>query len=424
MATDCDVAVIGAGPAGLTAGIYLARAGLKAVILEKLAPGGQAATTDIVENYPGFPEPVGGFDLTEAMRRQAEKFGAEIRTAEATGLAEGSDLDGKLVGLADGSLSCRAVIVATGARHARLGVPGEERFWGKGISCCATCDGMFYRGKRVVVVGGGDTAIKEALFLTKFAEKITVVHRRDRLRAAKLLQERISSKGDQVAFAWSTVVEEILGTEHEGHEKVQGVRVRDVRTGEKRIIECDGVFIFVGFAPNTEFLRGVLKLDERGYIVTDETMATFVRGVYAAGDCRKRPFRQIVTACGEGAVAAHSVEQLLDEVVPEVTDTDFVEVACRGLCLVSVWSAASAHARMQIPVIERLAQRLAERAAFCRLNLDAGPQTAERYNIKSCPMLLILRDGEEVNRLVGVCGEKQITEAVEEACAPVGSGLR
>jgi len=418
MATDCDVAVIGAGPAGLTAGIYLARAGLKAVILEKLAPGGQAATTDVVENYPGFPEPVGGFDLTEAMRQQAEKFGAEIRTAEATGLAGPSGGDGKVVELADGSLSCRAVLVATGARHKRLGVPGEERFWGKGISCCATCDGMFYKGKRVVVVGGGDTAIKEALFLTKFAGKITLVHRRDRLRAAKTLQDRIKAC-EQVEFAWSTVVEEILGGDH-----VEGVRLRDVKTGGKRTLECDGVFIFVGFTPNTESLRGVLKLDERGYVVTDETMASSVRGIYAAGDCRKGPFKQIVTACGEGAVAAHSVEGLLDEVVPEVTDTDFAQVACRGLCLVSVWSAASVHARIQAPVVERLAQRLAERATFCRLNLDAGPETAERYNIKSCPMLLILRDGKEVHRLVGVCGEKEITDAIEEACTPVESGLR
>ena len=199
--------------------------------------------------------------------------------------------------------------------------------------------------------------------------------------------------------------------------------MRDVKTGDKRTIECDGVFIFVGFTPNTEFLRGVsdldIELDERGYVVTDEMMATSVRGIYAAGDCRKGPFKQIVTACGDGAVAAHSVERLLDELVPEVTDTDFAEIACRGLCLVSVWSAASAHARMQVPVIERLAPRFVERATFCRLNLDAGSGTAERYGIKSCPMLLMLRNGKEVKRLVGVCGEKEIIEAVEDACAPV-----
>ncbi len=321
MVAECDVAVIGAGPAGLTAGIYLARAGLKALVLEKLAPGGQAATTDIVENYPGFAEPVAGFDLTEAMRRQAEKFGAEIRTAEATGLEEASSDGNRVVRLTDGGIESRAVIIATGARHRKLGIPGEERFWGRGISCCATCDGMFYKGKRVVVVGGGDTAIKEAVFLTRFAEKITIIHRRDRLRAAKVLQDKIVSFKDQVDFAWNTIVEKILGEEH-----VEAVRVRDVRTGAERVIECDGVFMFVGFTPNTEFLRPDAKssdgpgvtvdLDEKGCIVTDETMAVSAAGVFAAGDCRAGRFRQIVTACGDGAVAANSVEQYLDEGTP------------------------------------------------------------------------------------------------------------
>lgn len=311
---ECDVAVIGAGPAGLTAGIYLSRAGYKPVLLEKLAPGGQAATTDVVENYPGFAEPVGGFDLTQSMRRQAENFGAQIRTAEAKGIEGDPTANRRLVRLAEGALSCRAVIVAAGARHRRLAVPGEERFWGKGISCCATCDGMFYRDKQVFVVGGGDTAIKEALFLTKFARRITIVHRRDRLRAAKVLQDRIFAVGDQVTFAWNTVVEEILGSE-----RLDGVRLRDLTSGRTRTEECDGVFMFVGFTPNTDFLRGAVDLDDGGYVLTDETMATSVTGIYAAGDCRKTPFRQIVTACGEGAVAAHSAEQFLEETMPEVS---------------------------------------------------------------------------------------------------------
>jgi thioredoxin reductase (NADPH) len=306
MSVDCDAAVVGAGPAGLTAGMYLARAGLRAVVVEKLAPGGQAATTDVVENYPGFDEPVGGFDLTEAMRRQAGKFGAEVRTAEATGIVRAED-GVTHVRLAEGELRCRAVVVATGARHRRLGIPGEEEFWGKGISCCATCDGMFYRGKRVAVIGGGDTAIKEAVFLARFAERITLVHRRDRLRAAKALQDRILSLGDQVAFAWDTVAVEVVGGQH-----VEGLRVRNVRTGRTRVIECEGVFMFVGFTPNTDFLRGALDLDEKGYVLTDEEMAASVPRVYAAGDCRKRPFRQIVTACGEGAVAAHAIEEALE----------------------------------------------------------------------------------------------------------------
>jgi len=314
MDSECDVAVIGAGPAGLTAGIYLSRAGCKPVLLEKLAPGGQAAMTDVVENYPGFAEPVGGFDLTQSMRRQAENFGAEIRTAEATGIEGDATVSRKFVRLAQGTLSCRAVIVAPGARHRRLGVPGEERFWGRGISCCATCDGVFYRDKQVFVVGGGDTAIKEALFLTKFARRITIVHRRDRLRAAKVLQNRIFGFGDQVTFAWNTVVEEILGGE-----RVESVRLRDLSSGRTRSAACDGVFMFVGFTPNTEFLRGVVELDDGGYVLTDSAMATSVTGIYAAGDCRKTPFRQIVTACGDGAVAAHSAEQFLGETVPEVS---------------------------------------------------------------------------------------------------------
>ncbi len=313
MSVECDVAVIGAGPAGLTAGMYLARAGLRAVILEKLAPGGQAAMTDVVENYPGFDGPVGGFDLTEAMRRQAERSGAEVRTGEATGIDGGPGEGGKVVRLADGDLRCRAVIIATGARHSRLGIPGEDRFWGKGISTCATCDGMFYRGKRVVVIGGGDTAIKETVFLTKFAEKITVVHRRDRLRAAKVLRDRIFSFGGQVEFAWNAAAVEILGGEQDGHDRVRGVRLRDVKTGEERVLDCDGVFMFVGLTPNTELVKGVVDLDEKGYIVTDEMMATSVQGIYAAGDCRRRPLRQIVTACGEGAVAAHAAEEFLEE---------------------------------------------------------------------------------------------------------------
>ncbi len=307
MSAKREAVVIGAGPAGLTAGIYLARAGLHPLVLEKLVPGGQAATTDTVENYPGFDEPVGGFDLADTMRRQAENFGAEIRTADVTALEVHPAGHGALVHFGEGCIGCRGIVVASGARHRRLGIPGEERFWGRGISCCATCDGMFYRGKRVVVVGGGDTAVQEALFLTRFAERITLVHRRDRLRAAKALQDKLLDTGDQISFAWSSTVEEILGSE-----RVDAVRLRAVKNGKQRILECDGVFIFVGFTPNTEFLRGAVDLDERGYVTTDEKMATSIPGIFAAGDCRRRPFRQIVTACGEGAVAAQSIGELLD----------------------------------------------------------------------------------------------------------------
>ena len=304
-----DLAIVGGGPAGLTAGIYGARAGLSTVILEKLSPGGQVVTTDVVENYPGFAEPISGYELVEKMLEQATKFGVEVRSAEVAGIDVTPGEDVKRLSLGDSSLSALAVIVATGAHHRRLGIPGEERFWGRGVSCCATCDGMFYRGKRVVVVGGGDTAVKEALFLTRFASKITLVHRRDRLRATKVLQDRILAMEDQVEFAWKTVVEEIMGDDN-----VQAVRLKSVDGNEKSILECDGVFVFVGFTPNTEFLRGFLQLDERGYVITEDDMSTSVPGVFACGDARKKLLRQIVTACGEGATSSFAAEMYVDEI--------------------------------------------------------------------------------------------------------------
>jgi thioredoxin reductase (NADPH) len=302
-----DVIVIGAGPAGLTAAIYARRAGLATTVLEKFVPGGQAALTDAIENYPGFEEPVQGLKLTEAMRKQAESFGATFQTGEVQGLAPAPfDDAAHAVRLKDGETGGRTVVIASGARHRRLGIPGEDRLWGKGISCCAQCDGMFYRGKRVVVVGGGDTAIKESIFLTRFAHEITVVHRRDRLRATQALQDKLFTFKDQVRVAWNTVVEEIFG-----EDGVTGVRVRNVRTGAEDTLECDGVFIYVGFRPNTEPFAETVETDAKGYIVTDETMATSVPGVFAAGDCRQKYLRQIVTACADGATAAFAAEQYL-----------------------------------------------------------------------------------------------------------------
>jgi thioredoxin reductase (NADPH) len=307
MQADADVLVIGAGPAGLTAAIYARRAGLETTVLEKFVPGGQAALTDAIENYPGFTEPVQGLALMQAMRQQAEGFGAVFQTADVLGL-EPSPSDGPhAVRLKDATLRGRAVVIASGARHRRLGIPGEDELWGKGISCCAQCDGMFYRGKRVVVVGGGDTAIKESIFLTRFAEAITVVHRRDRLRATQALQDKLFTFGDRVRVAWNTVVEEIIG-----EDGVTGVRLRNVRTGAAETLDCDGVFIYVGFRPNTEAFREAVETDEKGYVVTDEAMATSAGGVFAAGDCRRKVLRQIVTACADGATAAFAAEQYLE----------------------------------------------------------------------------------------------------------------
>jgi len=304
-----DLVIIGGGPAGLTAGIYGARAGLSTLILEKLSPGGQVVTTDILENYPGFVEPIGGFELIDRMVGQATKFGVEIRMGEVTGIEAPADQERKIIHLGDETISAIGVIIATGAYHKHLGVPGEDHFWGKGVSCCATCDGMFYKGKRVVVVGGGDTAIKESLFLTKFASEITIIHRRDRLRATKILQDKILGMPDKVKFEWKSFVKEVMG-----ENKVSGVKLGYVDSNEEKILECDGVFIFVGFMPGTDFVKGFVEMDERGYILTDDNMKTSVPGVFACGDARKKLLRQIITACGEGATAAFAAEQYIENI--------------------------------------------------------------------------------------------------------------
>lgn len=309
MSEIVDLAIIGGGPAGLTAGIYGARAGIKTIILEKISPGGQVITTDIVENYPGFTEPISGIELIDKMVEQATKFGVEIQNTEVTGIEISENQDLKIIHTTSGDITAMGVIIATGAYHKHLGVPGEDRFWGRGVSCCATCDGMFYRGKKVVVVGGGDTAIKEALFLTKFASDITIVHRRDRLRAVKALQDKIFAMSDKVKFEWKAVIKEIIGENN-----VSAVKLGYVDNNEEKILECDGVFIFVGFTPSTDFVRGFVEMDERGYIITDEDMKTSVPGVFACGDARKKLLRQIITACGEGATAAFSAEQYIENI--------------------------------------------------------------------------------------------------------------
>jgi thioredoxin reductase (NADPH) len=306
--TDCDVAIIGAGPAGLTAGIYAARAGLKAVVLERVSPGGQLATTDVVENYPGIREPIGGFELADAMRAQAEGFGCELRSEEVQGIDVAADSPLRIVKTAAGEVRALGIVVASGARPRRLGVPGEDRFWGRGVSCCATCDGMFYRGKKVVVVGGGDTAVKEAAFLTRFATHISLVHRRDRLRATEANRQRLAEHGDQISYLLESKVVEILGDE-----TVSGVRLRALKSGEEHELACDGVFLFVGYDPSSDYLPAGVERDERGYVLTDENMATGVEGIFACGDVRKKLLRQVVTACGEGATAAFAAQHYIEK---------------------------------------------------------------------------------------------------------------
>jgi thioredoxin reductase (NADPH) len=302
-----DVVIIGGGPAGLTAGIYAGRGQLDTVIIEKGLPGGQIAQTDEVENYAGFPEGITGPELSQRMVQQAEKFGASIVMDEVTRV-DREPAGGFVVRGYDADYHARSVIVATGANPRRLGVPGEDEFYGRGVSTCATCDGFFYRGKRVVVVGGGDAAIEEGTFLTKFADSVTVVHRRDELRAHKAAQERAMAN-PKMQFVWNTVVTEVLGRDGQ----VSGVRTRDVATGQEGVLETDGVFIYIGHEPNTGFLEGTVRLRESGYIDVRDEIYTDVEGLFAAGDVSDEVYRQLGTSVGAGTRAAMAAERWLAE---------------------------------------------------------------------------------------------------------------
>lgn len=301
-----DVIIIGAGPAGLTAGIYTGRAELKTLILEKGLPGGQIAGSDEVENYPGFPEVISGMELSERMQKQAEKFGANIEMEEVQGIAhnEGEEYPFTVTGYS-GTYHARSVILATGATPRKLGIPGEETFWGRGVSVCATCDGFFYKGKKVVVIGGGDAAVEEGLFLTKFAEEVTVIHRRDTLRANKVAQAR-AFEHPKMKFVWDTVVEEITG-----ESSVTGVRLKNLKTGEESHLETDGVFVFIGHTPNTEFVKGLVNLREDGYVDVHNDIYTNVPMLFAAGDVSDYIYRQLATSVGAGTRAAMTVERAL-----------------------------------------------------------------------------------------------------------------
>ncbi len=299
-----DLIIVGGGPAGLTAGLYAARSRIDALLLEKLIPGGQVITTALVENYPGFEEGVPGPDLIAKMEKQARRFGLKIEMR----LVEKITLDGdqKRV-LADGEeYLTKAVIVASGAESQLLGVPGEKELKGRGVSYCATCDGPFFQEKEVVVVGGGDAAVEEAVYLTRFAKRVRIIHRRDQLRATKLVQERALSN-DKVEVVWDTVVTRINGENF-----VQSVDVKNVRTGQESSLDVAGVFMYVGVNPNSELFDFEIETDEKGYLRTDDRMRTSVEGIYAVGDVRSKLLRQIVTAAGEGATAAFAVEKYLD----------------------------------------------------------------------------------------------------------------
>lgn len=304
MESILDMIIIGGGPAGYTTALYASRAGLKCVVLERLSPGGQMALTDIIDNYPGFEEGIDGFTLSMKMEQSAARFGAITEYAE----VEDVDFSQKIkkVVTTDGELFARTVVIATGANPKKLGISDEEKFVGRGVHYCAHCDGRFYKDKTVVVVGGGNSAVSDALYLSNIAKKVYIVHRRNELTATKIYHDPIM-KAKNVEFVWNSTVVELLGDT-----KITGVKIADKKENTREII-CDGVFIGIGRKPATDFLKGKIELNEHGYIIADETTKTNISGVFAVGDVRTKPLRQVVTAVGDGAVAVHFAQEYLQQ---------------------------------------------------------------------------------------------------------------
>ena len=303
---DYDLVIIGGGPAGLTAGLYAARARLNVILIEKIVPGGQVLTTDWIENYPGFPEGISGPDLIQKMTEQVKKFDLNIESNEVISLDLSEPV--KKIKLSDRTITSHTIIIATGASPKKLGIPGEDIFFGKGLSTCATCDAPFFKDKMVAAVGGGDTAVQESIFLTKFVKKVYLIHRRDQLRATKILQERAFAN-DKIEFIWDSVLTSI-----DGLANVEKITVKNVKTGDTKELSVDGCFIWTGILPNTNFLKDEVKVDDYGFIIVDSNMQSSVPGVFAAGDARSTGLRQIVTAAGDAASAVFSAEHYIESI--------------------------------------------------------------------------------------------------------------
>ncbi len=302
-----DVIIIGGGPAGLTAGLYTSRARLKSLLIEKAFPGGQVMTTEWVENYPGFEDGVSGAELSQKMEKQAVKFGLEIIQGSAINISIDGNI--KKVNLEDGKqFEAKSVIIATGSNPRPLKIEGEDEFRGRGVSYCATCDGAFFRDAKLAVIGGGDSAVEEGLFLTKFAETVYIIHRRDELRAAKVVQER-AFENPKIKLVWDSVPEKIVGD----GSGVNALHIKNLKTGEQSVLDVQGVFIYIGYNPNTGFLGKVIDLDQSSYVLANDDMFTSAPGIFVAGDVRKKLLKQIATAVGDGATAAISAEKYIEE---------------------------------------------------------------------------------------------------------------
>lgn len=302
-----DLIIIGAGPAGLTAGLYAGRYKLNTLILEKAAVGGQIILSSSIENFPGFPGGISTYELIERLKKQVDELGISIEAAHVSEITQSPQAESLAyeIKTQGKSYQTKTIIIATGAKAQRLAVPGEDRLIGRGVSYCGTCDGPFFKDKEIIVVGGGDRALEEAIFLTNYARKVSLVHRRDSFRGSKILEEKASAN-PKINFILDTVIEEIIGKD-----KVEAVKAKNLKTNSSARIDCQGIFVFVGINPETDFLKNKLAMDEKRFIITDENLKTSQEGIFACGDCRKKSLYQVVNACGEGATAAYSAQRYL-----------------------------------------------------------------------------------------------------------------
>ena len=397
-----DIIIIGGGPGGLSAGIYASRSKLNTLIIEKGTPGGQAATTEEMENYPGFFDGTTGPQLTQQMHKHAQHFGCQFVKDEVTDM----ELEGleKVIVTKKGSYTAKAVLISTGAEPRVLGVKGEAELKGKGVSYCATCDADFYEDLDVVVVGNGDAAIEEAIYLTRFAAKVSiiVIHDEGVLDATKVIQER-AFKNEKIEFIWNSVLEEIKG---EGI--VEAVAVKNLKTGQVTQLDTNGVFIFVGTVPRTEFLKGKVDLDDRGYIPANELMETSVDGVYAVGDVRQKFLRQVVTAAADGAIAAVAAEKFLHE------EENFKhEVLDRPKsAAVMFWSPFHQASLELVPLVEDFAGAHSEKLDLVKIDTYRNQRIARRYEVQEMPTVLFFKGGEVVGRVTGQLTREKLEEFI------------